>query len=867
LNNQDDARLISEAQSEFARYLSDEIAPMIFADSAEILFKLPPEVMVRGIHSWVGVQLQGPRPSPVSDYLLHSARKVHNLGELELIPAEELNEFLGKLGPLLVSICPEQDRRALTTNLGLLEVSDRGGMAAHISVGPSPHRGGTSPPSGPLPTTQNRQTDQQPPTQQLQQPPEAPPPTESCGSSASGGEPTPTGDQTGAHIDRLNQLLDRWERLSPAAGPDKTSALDASLVGAQGAILSRIIDEVASSARSTTDLDNQLRYLDGVGVDGAGTGVFRVLSGTLPDWAPARPPTAEDGDPRPLFGAAETMKKVVELAKDPAELNERFRELITAALEEFNGGSIGRAVTVLDLAQRMVSEKEVDPSFAANIIDQTTGNLDRAQLKRYADQEDKRILLRRVLVFFPSYQVDNLIQDLMVEERRDRRRLLLQLLMIHGEDARVATIKVLGNALTGETPQPWFVQRNLIYLLRSLPSEDKSSQEKEIDLLVRASVPGGEIPLIREALTGLSQIDNPRAAQTLIARVSDFEDLAAEKGQAIHGASEIESLLDTAVNAVVRFDTKEAHQCVVTHGLSRRPELGDTFARLAMLSAKDLSEDRAAINRITGAIEAELPVKVFGVPVKTPRRAYNIARMLESLSGTDSPGVRKVFDNIIRNYPGQQFADEAAKALTKLDGLTASRGDSGDAEPATSLSGDLALFGLPNLLQNLADSGVEGVLTVIDDHGSSTASITLCDGAMVEAAGGGLENDAAVYQLLERPTPGRFIFVNQTVDVPGGSGSPSGTTMINLLMEGMRRYDELNRAAAVIPEEASFGATGQQPTGLADETDANFVNDVWLRAAKGATPIEIENSSGADAYRVFRLFEHWVNEGSLEQKS
>ena len=36
-------------------------------------------------------------------------------------------------------------------------------------------------------------------------------------------------------------------------------------------------------------------------------------------------------------------------------------------------------------------------------------------------------------------------------------------------------------------------------------------------------------------------------------------------------------------------------------------------------------------------------------------------------------------------------------------------------------------------MQNLADSRVEGILTVLDDAGNSTASISLCDGMMIDA--------------------------------------------------------------------------------------------------------------------------------------
>ena len=881
LVTEEEAQQLAEAQSQFARYLSDEIAPMIFADAAEVFFKAPPELMAREVHSWIGNQLQGPQPSAISDYLLHSARKIYHLGDLELIPQEELRQFMAGLTPLLVGICPQSDRTELAENFGRLGISETSGLAAHISVSRSPSTGGggggapggggsgsgdsQGPPSGSHDIADSGQHAR--PAEQIQPPPSVPTQEGQPQGGAAQSAAPDGADQTTAHIDRLNLLLDRWERVASTTGAQSPAPLNSSLAGAENALLSRIIDEVATSARSSSDLNNQLRYLSDFGVDSLGDGVLSALSGSLPDWAPSHEPPQEGEGARPLSGAAETMRKVMDLAKDPGELNDRFRELASTAVEEFNTGSLGRSVTIIDLANRMIAEKEVDVSLAANIIDQASEQLDEAQLRKYSEADDKRLLLRRVLQFFPTFQIESLMQNLVLEKRRDRRRLLLRLLMIHGDETRGQAIKTLNESLSGNMPQPWYVQRNLIYLMRSIPPTDDDDVDKEIDLLVRSSIPGGELPLLREALTALGQIDHPRSIKTLVARVSDLEDVLLQKGKAAHKTSEIQSLLDTAIKSLIRFDDKEARQCVVAHGLKRRPEFGDTLARLAMLSGEDLSDDPATVNRVIEAIKVELPVKVFGVSVKTPRKAQNIGHLLETLSGTDIPKVRMAFDSIVRKFPGEQFANAAAKALTKLDSKTTVDQPADGDDSITSLSGDLALFGLPNLMQNLADSRVEGILTVLDNAGNSTASITLSDGMMIDAATGGLTSDTAIYQLLERPIVGRFIFVNQPVETVVDEGSFPGMAVMSLLMEGMRRYDEFNRAAAIIPDEGRFSATGKQPTGLPDEDDADFVNGVWVEATQGKTPTEIEKSSAVDGYRVFRLFEHWVNEEALEPKS
>ena len=104
----------------------------------------------------------------------------------------------------------------------------------------------------------------------------------------------------------------------------------------------------ASSTRSRPPLDRPPTSTTSSGISTTSasatpaTASFRLLSGALPDWAPTYAPSTEGDEAPPLSGAAETMKKVVDLAKDPAELNERFRELITTAVDEFNSGSLGQ---------------------------------------------------------------------------------------------------------------------------------------------------------------------------------------------------------------------------------------------------------------------------------------------------------------------------------------------------------------------------------------------------------------------------------------------------------------------------------------------------------------------------------------------
>ena len=159
-------------------------------------------------------------------------------------------------------------------------------------------------------------------------------------------------------------------------------------------------------------------FLQNLGVSSLDTGVFRILSQSMPDWAP--PPHTVVEDVEPPTGAVRAMRKVVQLSKDSGEILRRFSELVTVAIEEFNEGSLGRAVTMIDLAERMIADDEVDGSTVKTVIDQTYPDLDHEQLRKLVEIEEKHSLLKRLMTFFPQLRVEELLSELQVMTREKR---------------------------------------------------------------------------------------------------------------------------------------------------------------------------------------------------------------------------------------------------------------------------------------------------------------------------------------------------------------------------------------------------------------------------------------------------------------
>ena len=113
--------------------------------------------------------------------------------------------------------------------------------------------------------------------------------------------------------------------------------------------------------------------------------------------------------------------------------------------------------------------------------------------------------------------------------------------------------------------------------------------------------------------------------------------------------------------------------------------------------------------------------------------------------------------------------------------------------------------------------------------------------------------------------PATFNFLSQAESArPAQAGAEKDVEV--LLLEGLRRYDELQRALALVPDRASFVATGTTPTAPPEDIHIDTVTGVWEIIVAGETPLEAELETHSDSYTVRRLLCHWLEEGSLKQK-
>ena len=89
--------------------------------------------------------------------------------------------------------------------------------------------------------------------------------------------------------------------------------------------------------------------------------------------------------------------------------------------------------------------------------------------------------------------------------------------------------------------------------------------------------------------------------------------------------------------------------------------------------------------------------------------------------------------------------------------------------------------------------------------------------------------------------------------------------IIGLLLEGVRRHDELQQLTALIPDTLKLTKGGIKPTPHDGETDPALIREIWLKASSGNTVGEWGTQVTTDSYRVRRLVAHWLETGALVQ--
>ena len=574
-----------------------------------------------------------------------------------------------------------------------------------------------------------------------------------------------------------------------------------------------------------------------------------------PDWAGGGDGSSAGAAGAPLDGAYQ----VVAARPDRERSSQRWEEMVDTAVEHFNRGALARAVTLIEIVTGMLGEGEVDAETVERIQQRAGLRLAEDRLLEDAQASTRHQLLRKILEFFPAYSPHGLIDRLAVETDRHRRRYLLLLIQVRGLSSRKVIVDRIETTLLAPVrdSETWYLQRNLIYLLNRLPrpaDADVAQEIRLVEVLTRVTMP---VPLVREAVLFASSIPHPAASALLVDRIREIEKLLVDGVTDVHPVPQLWRLANGLAVALARVGTSEARLALIDHALSFHPRLGDSAARLAELARIDLAAQPEVVAALLDSLARLAPTRLLGVTMASNEGA--LVAIVQALAATRTPEVRRALEEVGRRFPDREFgrlASQASRAEIEFAPDSEARG--GDSDRAERLlTGELRVFGLPQLVQSLDQSGASGQLRLRGENRNVYAVFRFVGGKVAECVAGGLRGDDAFYQAFQYPSAGTFEFLRD-------DGRPVGKekSVQPLLMEAVRRYDEFRSDRGLVGDDAFVRATGSRPTTPAEEEDGELVRLLWTRLREGATVAECELAIRKDSFRARRLLAHWVREGS-----
>ncbi len=234
---------------------------------------------------------------------------------------------------------------------------------------------------------------------------------------------------------------------------------------------------------------------------------------------------------------------------------------------------------------------------------------------------------------------------------------------------------------------------------------------------------------------------------------------------------------------------------------------------------------------------------------------------------------RNAYEEIAETIPGYGMHLAKMFAIRMQELITHMRRQSQRKE----LSGKLCHFDMPTVVQTLVNAKQNGLLSFMDDEGKTFAEVMLANGCIDRAWCGVLHGAEAFTEIFLYRNEGEFTYRSaQDLDPDAISDVAIAMPAQHLLMEAMRRADELARLLEELPDpKHSFEATTTSlkwnPT-EDDEAEDNAEDEavalVVLRLLRSPRQLEgLNELVPCSSYALYRAAQILINSGQIEQTS
>jgi len=351
-------------------------------------------------------------------------------------------------------------------------------------------------------------------------------------------------------------------------------------------------------------------------------------------------------------------------------------------------------VRVFGLLNQLAAENKVRTG-QLHRFQEKTALFNLQKLGEYASRKTGSFLLRDILGHFNKWHPEPLLQTLFSSQDRRERKLCLLMLESYGRDVFGAIVETLAGC---QPTTPWYITRNLAYLLGRIVTQDEALRTRAVDLLSGHLAHGNARQLNQQVVQAISFIGNEAANRNLMAKLAEFGPLFEKDRDAADVCHKL-------VTALVSLETES--------GLE---------AALAFCEQNELLEKyREVFNKVTfpPRLRSEVVTRVRK-EIKKLKMSFSLlgdsltARELLGVVGhVGQPDVDQLVDEILQKLPARSELAQAAQRTRSV------------AAPPPLLAADRTLHrllvakDLPNVFCHIFESGSSGRIDVETREGIS----------------------------------------------------------------------------------------------------------------------------------------------------
>lgn len=224
---------------------------------------------------------------------------------------------------------------------------------------------------------------------------------------------------------------------------------------------------------------------------------------------------------REIIIANEGDKDAMYENKKKFNLDDYIAQCLDLTVAFFNDDYLLQSVQMMDLLVDLAQSKGVDLEKHARF--QAKFNMfSTRKIEEYTASKTNRFLVRSILGLFTGWYPGPLLDQLLAEENRRTRRVILNVLECYG----YGIYETLVHDLTNCTDQtPWYYIRNLIFLFGKIVTNDPMRKNQVVELVDRHLNPKSTRQVNLQCISTLSFLATDQAADRLIEKLAVFRKL------------------------------------------------------------------------------------------------------------------------------------------------------------------------------------------------------------------------------------------------------------------------------------------------------------------------------------------------------